>query len=789
MGLKKLVRFGFGALFALTFLSANAQDGERTSLDLQGSPIKALATNPAGTLILAASESPIGLHYTTSFGGEWATAFGGLYTGGTVQKVALTSEAAFITVNNQILRSSLPEGETWTPDWAADENIADSATSMMASGKFLIYVSSSTVFVYDTESNTQVDSLEGPGGFSIAKTEVGNDALYIGAGGQNGNALQRTTFDPSTGALGAAWTDLAGANGLPMGTEMGNFFVNPEDGVVFRGERDSSGENFVDSLYMSTDDGLNYSDTGVASRPNAMCFHGDVIFAGLSLSTDGGTTFSAIERPGAHLDQGRFEDQGCLINPTNDEVAYQRTNEGVDLASNVKTNSGTPTWEHASTGLTGTLVYSISQANDDPERAVLGTSAGVAVSLNFTADDISWIYPICPGNDCVGGGNVRLDPADSSIIYYGSGNIRKGIIDTSGEEPTVEFTNWGSKPSDTVQYSVFGTYAELPDYLVAGFVRTEGMIDGGLYFYDKNNPSTPIHSGDLDGKPISAFLPLSDQVMFAGVGVNMEEDADLRGIYRSTDGGLNWTKMSDTDLPSLLLVENFGYDSTNDVLYAAASTEDGNPTVFRLPDALASGEDWGLPETGFEGVDAGSVSDVVVDPDDASVYAGVSNQIWLSSDQGLNWELYFTGVSGESTEDLAAVEESDAASSQFGALANTHSIIQASSAGVFRLGSSVNSRCTLRVAKECRQRVRSRAQCALRVRLTDDDTGEGLEGSFQLQKRRNAKFDWKDMGSARQTNAKGKGKKKIRPRRTMQYRAEFSSPSCTTDTRRIRVQR
>ncbi|MCB0352121.1 MAG: hypothetical protein KDD64_01315 [Bdellovibrionales bacterium] len=784
------LRFGFLFVFAAFSVvqSIQAQDSVRESLELSGSPVKALAASPDAVVILAASESPIGLHYTTSFGGDWKTAAGGDYSAGSVQQVALTFDAAFIIVNNQILRSDLPfDDEEWEPNWESDDNLPQQISFIQAVDSFLIYSSANSIHVYDTETNDEVDSFSAADSFQISRFGIGDSFILLGSTNGDGDYLS-VAFDPGTGSLGNTSTDLSGATGIPDGLAYGSFFVNPTNGDIYQGTRDSSGENFVDLVYKSTDEGATYSATTLSTLPNAMCFTGNIVVAGARYSKDSGANFSELFRGQEQLDGGRFEDKACLIDPSNGENAYLTTNEGVDVTSNLKTNDSTPSWTPGTSGLTGTLVYTVSQSPVTEGQAVLGTSSGVAFTANFTGDEVSWVYPICPGNDCVGGANVQMDPSEAGVIYYGSGNIRKGTVSTDGDDISVTFENWASKPSDTVNYSVFGTFEALPNFLVAGYVRTEGQIDGGLYFYDKEDPENPVSSDDLDGKPIAAFLPLSSDLMFAGVGVSSEEDEELRGLYRSSDGGSTWTKETDTDLPDLLLVEAFAYDEDSDFLYFATSGEGGVPTVLRLANALNSGTDWEAPDEAIDTDESGAPSDITVDPDDGFVYVSIGNKIYRSTDNARTFELYFTGLSGEETSALESTEESDSQTQSLRARGGSrYRLVQASSAGIFALGDSVETTCSLGLNSECKGSAEKNSTCSLNVKLKNASSKVGVQGTYRLQKRKNQKKPWKNVGKERTTSSKGKGKIKVRAKKSAQYRVVFSTPGCVTTNKRLKV--
>jgi hypothetical protein len=374
------------------------------------------------------------------------------------------------------------------------------------------------------------------------------------------------------------------------------------------------------------------------------------------------------------------------------------TNQGIARTINL-VSENPATWNAAVEGLESVMVRAFNQSPDNKGRVVLGTSAGVAFSDNFTDEDPNWIFPICPGNDCVGGRRVIVDPSDEDVIFYGSGNIRKGEVDTSGGTPSINWSDFSAIPGNFWFFSELAIYDFIPGSLYAAFWRTEGAVDGGIYVYQTSYGASQklTTDSDIDGKPISAFIALSSDVMFAAVGAFSDNpSAELRGIFKSTDGGQNWDKVSDPALTSKVYIQDFEYDSVNDVLYAAAAQEGGQAgaggNVYYLEEPKGSSGEWSTPSSGFpdengQDVYAPNFSALTVDPTTGNVFASAGERIWRSSDQGETWQLYYTGLANESTNVLwFDTEEVDA--SKISASAVRSRLTQGGNSGLYQFDTS-----------------------------------------------------------------------------------------------------
>lgn len=640
----------------LTAASALAEMSERHSLGLSGcSATDAEIGN--GNFVLLACNSPNSLYYSFDFGTTWSSATGGAYNSGVVSSTAIDTHGIYISTGDRVYKASLPEGGAWSPDWSEIADQAPNVKLMPAGSHFLLLGNSgSDIKVIDTESGAQ-HTIDGPSAQNVRNIAFGDSYIFaVTQDGALGAGLYRAAFDPANGVTTGAWTDLS--DEFAEGSSFWSVFVGSDE-RVWVGVRIPAGE-FIDALYVSDDDGENFAASGVSGVPNAMCFKDNVIIMGARVSINNGTSWVDPVEPNTAADV-RFADQVCAIDPSDTDRAVLATNRGIAVTENLLSGV-TSVWYEAVAGIEGITVYSMSQSPTNRDRVVLGTSAGLAVTDNFTAAAPTWVFPICPGGDCVGGRNVWVDPENQNDIYYCSGNIRKVTVNTA--EGTYSYVDFANKPHNFWGITECRTFTAYPNRLYAAFSRTEGETNGGVYYYDLPGGSMHhVSSTVLDGKPIESLIVLSEDVIFAGIGAFADNpSADYRGIARSLDGGQTWEEMTSEELSPTVWVSDFAYDQTNDILYAAAyagvGAESQSAAIYMLSGAGGGTGTWEKTNGDFldrEGQPAAwlDFSAVEVDPTNGTVYVSTRQYLYASTDFGETWILAYEGLRDEDTNVLA----------------------------------------------------------------------------------------------------------------------------------------
>ena len=175
---------------------------------------------------------------------------------------------------------------------------------------------------------------------------------------------------------------------------------------------------------------------------------------------------------------------------------------------------------------------------------------------------------------------------------------------------------------------------------VFGGVGVLKSSDGGATWSAINNGLTNLYVGSLRMHPTQRLL------LFAAAGNNAcsggAENHQQGGLFRSSDGGANWTKVIANDI---LTTVNFAPANPN-IVYAGSAavfyrSSDGGLTwsVYSKP----GGASWGPT-----GVRAGVPIDVTVDPSDVNLlYANnYGGGVFRSSDGAQSWAIWSKGYSG-----------------------------------------------------------------------------------------------------------------------------------------------
>ncbi len=253
--------------------------------------------------------------------------------------------------------------------------------------------------------------------------------------------------------------------------------------------------------------------------------------------------------------------------------------------------------------------------------------------------------------------DIAVNPADPSCWYVavGSGNVWKTV--NSGITWTAVFENQSS-------YSI-GCVTLDPNNPEIVWVGTGENVSGrhvgwgdGIY-KSTNGGKSWENSGLKRSEHIGKILVdprNSDVVLVAAEGPLWASGGD-RGVYKTTDGGKNWTCV-------LAIDENTGvtdieFDPSNpDVVYAAAYQRRrqtwallaGGPKsgIYKSTD---KGNSWRQVKTGLPAGDMGKIGLAVTPADPSLVYATIEADdsekgFYRSTDRGESWEKRSSYISG-----------------------------------------------------------------------------------------------------------------------------------------------
>jgi photosystem II stability/assembly factor-like uncharacterized protein len=250
-------------------------------------------------------------------------------------------------------------------------------------------------------------------------------------------------------------------------------------------------------------------------------------------------------------------------------------------------------------------------------------------------------------------GAIAVAPSDPSVIYVGSGEglARPDLSTGDGVYKSTDagktWTHLGLR--DTQQ---IGQVAVDPTNSNIVFIAAEGHPYGpneerGLYKSTDGGTTFKrvLFVNNRTGASEVQIDPQHPNIVFAGMWQRQEgpwENGSWEGpdggLFRSTDGGDTWTKVTGAGLPDGITQVNLTISPTNSKrLYLEAATgrrvglyrsDDGGSTWVHAPDNDTRPE---------ERIGGGDLPVPVVDPKDPDVLYVASVVTWKSTDAGKSW--------------------------------------------------------------------------------------------------------------------------------------------------------
>lgn len=361
------------------------------------------------------------------------------------------------------------------------------------------------------------------------------------------------------------------------------------------------------------------------------------------------------------------------IRPVNKDIMFVTDNpSGVN-----KSYDGGTTWVQRNKGITSRLgpsmdeipIFSLTVDPSSPNIIWAGTqnTKGIYRSADGGENWEKRDSGVTEGNEISFRG-FGIHPTDSDIVFGGA-EIRTGSMGQEFDQTKGKIyrtTNGGLTwvpvwSGDNLVRFVLFDYDD-PDIIYAstGIFDREAWKDqsdpkegeGIWKSTDGGDHWSPINNGIPAeyGNRFVGFLemhPITPTILFAASGNNTWGNG---GVFRTTDGGLNWTKVLSDDIFTVVTFS----PSNPDVVYAGSSravyrTDDGgdNWQQFWKGDVEAC---WGPP-----GVRAGFPIGAVVDPDDPMTifinnYQGGN---FKSTDGGDTWVDASKGYTGAKLHDIA----------------------------------------------------------------------------------------------------------------------------------------
>ncbi|MFX1555525.1 MAG: WD40/YVTN/BNR-like repeat-containing protein, partial [Promethearchaeota archaeon] len=291
---------------------------------------------------------------------------------------------------------------------------------------------------------------------------------------------------------------------------------------------------------------------------------------------------------------------------------------------------------------------------DSANSGVLYSISGKKEVYKSTDEGISWTYfPIIDSQsqENIRAQQLEIAATDNQLYYLGTGS--QGMYkSTNGGETWVHTSN--GLPENQYGYLSVDQIVIDPSDHDTAYARLDmgymiyKTLDGGQNWFKINDQSadlTPVQDLLID--------PQNNQTLYIGLWhyVSSEPHPEKGGIWKSTNGGLNWLQMCG-NYPLCLPKDIYGnWVRVNEL----AMGSQGNPRVYAGTDYCKcgsddGGENWGMIEiVGIPVQDHQRITALEIDPnDEKTIYVGVEDQdnwdlsgLWVTTDGGWNWTQYF----------------------------------------------------------------------------------------------------------------------------------------------------
>ena len=456
---------------------------------------------------------------------------------------------------------------------------------------------------------------------------------------------------------GKTWRQLT--NGLPGNIVQANIAIAPSaPKTLFAAVRTKT----IAKLYRSDDGGETWSGTTDDSRPGLGIGGGDlpvvrfdpknprIIYSASIVcwkSTDGGKTWDGWR--GA---PGGDDYQNIWINPNNPDTILLGSDQGAIVT--VNGGKSWSSWYNQSTA----QLYHVSRDSSFPYRLYSGQQESGSVGIKSRGDDGAITFRDWQPVAAEEYGYVVADPLDPDIIIGGKL--------TRFDRRTGQAQNVLPMPVQTEDFRMLRTepvvYSPLDPHLLFFAGNTLWQTRDRGDHWEKISPDLSRPSYELPASIGKYKDDATKQVFRRGVIYSVAPSpiatnriwcgTDDGLIHLTTDAGKTWTDVTPLNISpwqKISLIEAGHFDPN--VAYAAVNTlriDDLQPHIFVTND---SGKSW---TEIVNGIPAGQIVNAVrEDPERKGLlFAGAEKGVYVSFDNGTNWESLRLNLPATSVRDL-----------------------------------------------------------------------------------------------------------------------------------------
>jgi len=640
-----------------------------------------------------------GLWKTTDGGTTWSPVTDGQIHSSSVGAVAVSEsnpDVVYIGMGEACLRGNIMQGDgvykttdagkTWAHMGLADTQ-AIARIRVHPANPDLVYVAAFGHPAGPNEERGVYRSKDGgkkwvkvffrnnhTGAIDLAIDRNNPNVLYAALWDAYRVSWQMSSGGPGSGLFkstdgGDTWTEITRNKGLPQG-------VDGRIGVTISGA-DSSRvyaivENENGGVFSSDDAGATWNKVSEDRRLRQRAFYYTHIFAdpknrdtlyvlntGFYKSTDGGKTYRTIRVP-------HGDNHDLWIDPNN----AQRMINSNDGGANVSVNGGT-TW--TAEDFPTAQLYHVATTKDFPYQ-VCGAqqdNSTICVQSQQTRARGSEMYAVGGGES----GYIAPSPINPNVFYAGS----QGALITRYDRNNGQFRDiqpyprfFSGEPSSALkerwQWTFPIVFSPLdPKTLYISSQHLWKTTDDGQSWVQISPDLTRADAKTLglSGGPITGDMngPEVFATIFTIAPSRLERGTIWTGsddglVYVTRDEGKRWTKITPPGLPDLARVSLIEASPHKPgTAYVAVKNylqEDRAPYIFRTDDY---GKTWAKIVNGIKAGDY--VHAVREDPKrQGTLYAGTEHGIYISFDNGENWQSLALNLPDTQVSDIV-VEEHD----------------------------------------------------------------------------------------------------------------------------------
>ncbi|MBU1918502.1 hypothetical protein KKF63_10295 [bacterium] len=488
------------------------------------------------------------------------------------------------------------------------------------------------------------------------------DILYASTGIFDREAYNSDCNNDIPGGVGVIKSTDGGTTWNQVNSGLDDLFVgslrmHPTDSqILFAATGSSCSTEESAGLYRTTNGGTSWTNviSGFAlTAVNFASSNPNIVYAagmqGFYRSTDGGTTWTKYDRDGVETWGAAGMNGGVpidvTVHPEDENMLYANAYGGGVLRS----TDGAQTWELWSDGFSGAILYDIHAADYDTATIYVAGRSGPFKSSDYgtTWEGIANYDTIV--NEWM---TVSSHESDSEIVFLSlEGEVAIYRSNDGGDS----FTLVKDNASINTGIKSFAYAPSDPNIIYAG----AGMSD---LYPSESYQNTPTGNGFFKSTDTgNTFSEVSTdltgvnwrKIRVDPVDANTAYAATSSGLYKTTNGGTNWTRYSGLG-EKILADVIIDFDNS----YFVVSEMFGG--IYVSDDA---GKTWTGPHN--TGMNNGNpfVGAMVFDPENKSViyaadtYAGV----YKSIDKGKTWSAFpdddFTGMTNRSAKDIVITKD------------------------------------------------------------------------------------------------------------------------------------